>query len=149
MYKRGEARNRITGSCKKKKNPTSRETHTKGQADKKKPHQPLNVRLTTLRSLSEEISSPMYKLFQLHKLKTKECLSFLTSTIPSLKAMRLRSFQTVQKMKSGMDFQIFPTKEPFQLMRASLTVFGKTQEKPIKEKKRSQRGLTIGQCSKI
>ena len=51
--------------------------------------------------ISEEILSHMYKLFQLHKLETKECFSFYTSTIPSLKAMRLRSFHTVQKMHRG------------------------------------------------
>ena len=54
--------------------------------------------------ISEEISSPMYKLFQLHKLETNECFSFCTSIVPSLNAMRLRSFHTVQKMKKGNKF---------------------------------------------
>ena len=138
-------------SCKKNNQP--RNPHQRPSRQKGTSPAPQREANHSKKPISEEISSPMYKLFQLQKLKTKECSSFCTSIVPSQKAMRLRSFQTVQKMKSGADFQIFllffPTKEPFQLMRASLTDFGKTQEKPIKEKKRSQRGLTIKQCNKI
>ena len=121
-----------------KPKPTSQKT--KGRADKKAPQHEANH---SKKPISEKISSPMYNLFQLHKLETKECLSFCTSTIPALKTMRSRSCDTIQKMQRGKNFQIFllffPTSEPYQLIRASLRVLGKNQEKPTKEKKRSQR----------
>ena len=59
--------------------------------------------------MSEEISSPRYNLFQLHKLCTKDNFNLCTIKVPSLKAIRYLSFQIVQKMKMqmGIDLQIF------------------------------------------
>ena len=99
--------------------------------------------------ISGEISSPLYKLFQPHKLKTKECFNLYRAKDPFLEAIRFLFFQTVQKMHRGTDFQIFdlffPTKEPFQLSKTSLTVLGKTQGIPTKERMISHKGLTIEQ----
>ena len=49
----------------------------------------------------------MYTLAQLHKLQTKEFLSFWISKEPSLKANLFLSFHTVQKIHNGMEYQIF------------------------------------------
>ena len=58
--------------------------------------------------IRESDSSPIYNLAQLHKLQTKEFLSFwIAKEPPPLKASLFLSFQTVQKMYNGMDFQIF------------------------------------------
>ena len=67
----------------------------------------------------------MYTLAQLHKLHTKEFLSFCIAKEPLLKANLFLSFHTVQKIHNGMEFQIFflffPTKGPLQLNNISLT----------------------------
>ena len=72
----------------------------------------------------------MYTLAQLHKLQTKEFLSFCISKEPPLKANLFLSFHTVEKIHNGMEYQIFflflPTKGPVQLNNTSLTVFGNT-----------------------
>ena len=103
--------------------------------------------------ISEVISSPMYKLFQLHKLDTKECFSLCTVNVPFLLAMWLLSFQTIQKIQRRTEIQVFllffPTKEPFQLSNMSLTSLGKTQETPTRERMISHRGQTTKQWSRM
>ena len=72
---------------------------------------------------------------------------------PPLKANLFLSFQTVQKIHTGMEFQIFflffPTKEPFQLSNTSMTVSGNTQWTPNKARIISQRTLASVQCKRM
>ena len=49
----------------------------------------------------------MYTRAQLQRLQTKEFLSFCIAKDPPLKANLFLSFQTVQKIHNGMEFQIF------------------------------------------
>ena len=101
---------------------------------------------------SEEDSFLIYTLAQLHRVHTKEFLSFCISNTPPLKANLFLSFQTVQKIHNGMDFQIFflffPTKEPLQLNNASLTSSGNTHLTPTRARMISQRALTTIQYKK-
>ena len=59
--------------------------------------------------IRERGSAPLYNFAQPHTLqKKKEFLIFwIANSPPPLKANLFLSFQTVQKMYSGMDFQIF------------------------------------------
>ena len=102
---------------------------------------------------SEEDSSPIYTLAQLHKVHTKEFLSFCISNTPPLKANLFLSFHTVQKIHNGMEFQIFflffPTKEPLQLNNASLTNSGNTHWTPTRARTISHRALTTIQCKRM
>ena len=102
---------------------------------------------------SEEDSSPIYTLAQLHKLHTKEFLSFCIDNEPPLKANLFLSFHTVQKIHNGMEFQIFflffPIKGSLQLNNTSLTVSGNTHWTPHKARTISQRTLTTIQCKRI
>ena len=109
----------------------------KGQAKQKPSPTPQFEVTHSKKPLRKESSLPIYKLLQLHKLDTKECFNLYTAKVSSLNATQFLSFQIVQKMQRGTDFQIFnlflPTKESFQLIKASLIVLGKTQEMPIRE----------------
>ena len=91
-------------------------------------------------------SSPIYNLAQLHKLQTKEFLSFWISNTPPLKVNLFLSFKTFQKIHNGMDFHIFflffPKKEPLQLVKTSFTVSGKTHCTPDNPRTISHRTLT-------
>ena len=103
--------------------------------------------------MRDEDSSPIYTLAQLHKLHTKEFLSFCTTKEPPLKANLFLSFQTIQKIHNGMDFQIFflflPTKGPLQLNNTSFTVSRNTHWMPNKARTISQRTLTTIHCKRI
>ena len=102
---------------------------------------------------SEEDSSPIYILTQLHKLHTKEFLSFCIAKDPPLKANLFLSFHTIQKIHNGMEFQIFflffPTKEPLQLNNASVTDSVNTHWTPTRARTISQRALTTIQCKRM
>ena len=95
----------------------------------------------------------MYTLAQLHKLHTKKFLNFWISKDPHLKANLFLSFQTVQKMHNGMEFQVFflffPIKEPLQLSNTSITDSGNTHWTPKMTRAISQRVLTSVQCNRI
>lgn len=66
-------------------------------------------------------------------------LCFFLAKDSSLKVIRFLFFHTVQNMHNGIDFQVFLlffwTKEPLQLIRASLTVWGKTHLSPTRAKR--------------
>lgn len=89
----------------------------------------------------------MYKLLQLHKLDKKECFNLFIAKGPSLRATQFLSFQTLQKMHRGTEFQIFvlffPIKELLQLSKASLAILGKNKQTPIREKMIFHRELTL------
>ena len=103
--------------------------------------------------IREKDSSPKYTLAQFHKLQTKEFFNLWTFTAPPLKANLFLSFQTVQKIHNGMDFQIcflfFPTNEPLQEVKASLTVSGRTHLISINPKIISYKALVTIQCKII
>ena len=84
--------------------------------ERERTHQPLILKLATPKKpISEVISSPMYMLFQPHKLETKECFNLYTAKDQFL---RLNSFFLSKPSKKctreRTDFQIFdlffPTK---------------------------------------
>ena len=75
---RGEARNNRTIAAK------TYQPKNQGPGRQKSPQHEANH---SKKPINEEISSPMYRLFQPHNLETKECLSFCTFTVPSLKTM--------------------------------------------------------------
>ena len=103
--------------------------------------------------MREKYSSPKYTLAQFHKLQTKEFFNFWIFNSPPLKANLFLSFQTVQKIHNGMDFQIlflfFPTNEPLQDIKASFTVSGWTHLTSINPKIISHRALVTIQCKSI
>ena len=58
----------------------------------------------------------MYTLAQLHRLHTKEFLIFcIANDPPPLKANLFLSFQTVQNIHNGMEFQIFQQRTLYRL----------------------------------
>ena len=103
--------------------------------------------------IRENASSPTYNLAQLHKLQTKEFFNFWIAREPPLNANLFLSFQTIQKIHSGMEVQILflflPTKGPLQLTNICLTFSGNTQLAPNKAKTISQRAFTTVQCKRI
>ena len=78
--------------------------------------------------IREKDSSPKYTLAQFHKLQIKEFFNFWIFNAPPLKANLFLSFQTVQKIHNGMNFQIFflffPTNEPLQEIKPPLQFLG-------------------------
>ena len=85
--------------------------------------------------------------------KQKNSLISKYSTHPPLKANLFLSFQTVQKIHNGMDFQIFflffPTNGPLQEVKASFTVSGRTHLTSTNPKIISHRALVTIQYKRI
>ena len=103
--------------------------------------------------MREKDSSPKYTLAQFHKLQTKEFFNFWIFNSPPLKANLFLSFQTVQKIHNGMNFQIFflffPTNEPLREIKVSFTVSRRTHLTSINPKIISHRALVTIQCKRI